>query len=66
MKTIAFIFVPVFVERQDGHARVQMPVYDALRKAHAIAHAQDRPARQLEQPFWTWFIENPRPSFTHQ
>jgi len=66
MKTIAFIFVPVYVERQNGHATVQMPVYHALRKARTIGHAQPRPAHQSEQPFWTWFIDNPRSPTAHQ
>jgi hypothetical protein len=66
MKTIAFIFVPVYVERQNGRATVQPPVHDALQKACTVVQAPPRPAHQSEQPFWTWFIDNPRPPSTHQ
>jgi hypothetical protein len=57
MKTIAFIFVPVYIERNSGAAFQPKPVR-AIRKMRHLLFAQ----RRHFQPFWTWFIDNPRPS----
>jgi len=57
MKTIVFIFVPVYVEKGTD-APVRADVRVRLRKTRRILFSQDRHL----QPFWTWFIDNPRPS----
>ncbi|MDP9004688.1 MAG: hypothetical protein M3N12_07850 [Verrucomicrobiota bacterium] len=61
MKTIAFIFVPVYVERNPAGA-FQAKRDGALRKVRHLLFAQ----RQRILPFWTWFIDNPRPSSAAQ
>jgi hypothetical protein len=56
MKTYVFIFVPVYVEKQSG-APIRPDVRTALKKTRRIFFHQDRHL----QPYWTCFIENPRP-----
>jgi hypothetical protein len=51
MKTIAFIFVPVVIER------IEIQVEQSGEQAVANNDA----TRDELYPFWTWFIDNPRP-----
>jgi hypothetical protein len=60
MKTISSIFVPVYVERNFG-AVFQAKLGREVRKLR-ILFAR----RQHLQPFWTWFIDNPKPSELHR
>jgi hypothetical protein len=60
MKTIASILVPVYTERDFG-AVLQTKLGRELRKLR-ILFAR----RRHLQPFWTWFIDNPKPSELHQ
>jgi hypothetical protein len=57
MKTYVFIFVPVYLEKQSG-APTRPDVHAALKKTRRIFFRQDRHL----QPFWTCFIDNPRPA----
>jgi hypothetical protein len=61
MKTIALIFVPVYIERDSGSAFQAKPGR-AVRKMRHILFGH----RRHLQPFWTWFIDNPRSSSLHQ
>jgi len=54
--TYAFIFVPVYVEKKSD-ATVQPPTHGPLAKLRRLFFRQNRHL----QPFWTWFIDNPRP-----
>jgi hypothetical protein len=65
MKAIVFIFVPVYIDRKVD-APVRMRADDEFRKVRRVLFARDRPASSSAQPFWTWFVENPRPSSAHQ
>jgi hypothetical protein len=57
MKTIVFIFVPVRVDKQD-ETTVRPDLRATLRTTRRTLFWQDRHL----QPFWTLFINNPRPS----
>jgi len=61
MKTIVFIFVPVQIEKKNG-TTIRPDLRTTLRKTHRILFSQDRRL----QPFWTCFIDNPRPSSLHR
>jgi hypothetical protein len=58
MKTTVFIFVPVYIDKNaEGPFRARAS--DECRKTRRLLFA--RPARiGRDQPFWTWFIDNPR------
>jgi hypothetical protein len=58
MKTIVFIFVPVQVEKKENETLVRADMRTTLRKTRRILFSRDRHL----QPFWSWFIDNPRPS----
>ena len=51
-----FVFVPVYIEKKSD-ATVQPTTHGPLAKFLRVFFRQNR---QL-QPFWTWFIDNPRP-----
>jgi hypothetical protein len=51
LKTIVFIFAPVVIERTEIHIAVQSEQRAANNEA----------TRDEVYPFWTWFIDNPRP-----
>jgi len=60
IKTIVFVFVPVYLEI----ARTRVP------KLAVVVSSQDRRWQHRreatsDRPFWTWFIDNPRPRSTH-
>jgi hypothetical protein len=55
MKTIVFIFVPVVIERTE----IQIAVQAEQRDEQPII--RNEAARDESYPFWTWFIDNPRP-----
>jgi hypothetical protein len=57
MKTYPFIFVPVYLEKKSNEP-IRPDVRAALKKTRRISFRQDRRL----QPFWTCFIENPRPT----
>jgi hypothetical protein len=57
MKTYVFIFVPVYLEKKSD-APIRPDVRAALKKTRRIFFRQ---AQHL-QPFWTCFLENPRPN----
>jgi hypothetical protein len=61
MKTIVFIFVPVYREQQSTDAEFQADMHIAVRKTRRIFFGQHRQTREPEAPFWTWFVDNPRP-----
>jgi hypothetical protein len=54
--TYVFVFVPVYIEKKSD-ATVQPTTHGPLAKFLRVFSRQNR---QL-QPFWTWFIDNPRP-----
>jgi hypothetical protein len=51
-----FVFVPVYIEKKSD-ATVQPTTYGPLAKFLRVFFRQNRHL----QPFWTWFIDNPRP-----
>jgi hypothetical protein len=53
--TYVFVFVPVYIEKKSD-ATVQPTTHGPLAKFLRVF----RQNRQF-QPFWTWFIDNPRP-----
>jgi hypothetical protein len=55
MKMMVFILVPIVVKRTEIQAAVQSEHSDAQIVANEEA------ARDEVYPFWTWFIDNPRP-----
>jgi len=61
MKTIVFIFVPVYVDKNID-APVRVSASAEFRKVRRILFSRPRRA----EPFWTWFIDNPRPPSAHQ
>jgi hypothetical protein len=65
MKTIVFVFVPVYRDQQGTEAAFQADMRAAVRKMRLTFFRQHQSPRQPEPPFWTWFIDNPRPSSTH-
>jgi hypothetical protein len=58
MKTIVFIFVPVVIERTE--VRI---VAETESSEEQIVTKKDTTDEEV-YPFWTWFIENPRPCST--
>jgi hypothetical protein len=50
--TIVFVFVPIFVEIFRARAPEQA----------AVVSSQDLQSPTADPPFWTWFVDNPRPS----
>jgi len=56
IKTIVFVFVPIYIEI----ARTRMPK-SAMVVSSQDRHLQDRRESTSDWPFWTWFIDNPRP-----
>jgi hypothetical protein len=64
MKTIVFIFVPVYVEKKID-APVRARADGEFKKVSRILFARRYRAPRSDPPFWTWFIENPRPSSLH-
>jgi hypothetical protein len=60
MKTIAFIFVPVYIERTSGAAFQAKPGRE-VEKVRRILFSHPR----HHQPLWTWFMDNPRSSSLH-
>jgi hypothetical protein len=57
--TYVFIFVPVYIEKKSD-ATVRLPTHGPLAKLRCLFFRQDRHL----QPFWTWFIDNPRPQLS--
>ena len=57
--TYVFIFVPVYIEKKSD-ATVRPPTRGPLAKLRCLFFGQDRHL----QPFWTWFIDNPRPQLS--
>jgi hypothetical protein len=53
--TYAFIFVPVYIEKKSD-ATVRRATHGLRAKLRRLFFRQDRHL----QPFWTWFIDNPR------
>ena len=54
--TYVFVFVPVYIhEKSDATVRPTTP--GLLPKFRRVFFRQNRHL----QPFWTWFIDNPRP-----
>jgi len=60
IKTIVFVFVPVYIEI----ARTRMPK-PAVLVSSQDWHSRVKRAAIINWPFWTWFIDNPRPRSTH-
>ncbi len=59
-KTYVFVFVPVYITRKTV---ASTPLFrrNLLLKLRRIFFRQ---TRQSLLPFWTWFIDNPRPTST--
>jgi hypothetical protein len=55
MKMIVFILVPIVVARTE----IQVAVQSEHSRKQAVAN--NDAARDEVYPFWTWFIDNPRP-----
>jgi hypothetical protein len=51
-----FVFVPVYIDKKSD-ATVRPTIPGPLAKFRCVFFRQDRRL----QPFWTWFIDNPRP-----
>jgi YD repeat-containing protein len=63
MKPIVVVFVPTGATAKSQESYVFALTWDGLRQRASINDA-DRPRdfrAQSLPPFWTWFIENPRP-----
>jgi hypothetical protein len=58
MRTVVFIFVPVVIERTE----IQIAVHSEQHDEQPLARNQA--GRDELYPFWTWFIDNPRPRST--
>jgi hypothetical protein len=54
--TYVFVFVPVYIAKKSD-ATVRPTTHGLLAKFWRVFFRQDRRL----QPFWTWFIDNPRP-----
>jgi hypothetical protein len=54
--TYVFIFVPVYIGKKSD-AKVRSASRGPLAKLRRVFSRRDRHL----QPFWTWFIDNPRP-----
>jgi hypothetical protein len=61
MKTLVFIFVPVYIEKKID-APIRMRADQEFRRLRRVLFTHHRTAQHSEPPFWTWFIENPRRS----
>jgi len=59
--TYVFIFVPVYIGKKSD-AKVQSATRGPLAKVRRVFSKQDRHL----QPFWTWFIDNPRPQSANE
>jgi len=55
--TYVFVFVPVYIDKE-LHPTVRPTAHGLLAKFRRVFFRQDRNL----QPFWTWFIDNPRPA----
>jgi hypothetical protein len=55
--TIVFVFVPIYVEIVRVRARERAAVVSSQ-----DLQSQDRQSPRADPPFWTWFVDNPRPS----
>ncbi len=53
MTAYVFVFVPVYVERRSAIV-VETPVWQ-------VEPAEHQQIKEEHPPFWTWFIDNPRP-----
>jgi len=53
-----FGFVPIYIEKKSD-ATVRPTTCGSLAKFRRVFFGQDR----YLQPFWTWFMGNPRPEF---
>ena len=51
-----FVFVPVYIEKKSD-ATVRPTTHSPLAQLRRVFFRQ----RPHLQPFWTWFIDNPRP-----
>jgi hypothetical protein len=60
-KTYVFVFVSVYITRKA--VALTRPFRHLLLKLRRIFLRQDR---QSLLPFWTWFIDNPRPTSTRR
>ena len=54
--TYVFVFVPVYIDKKSD-ATVRATTHGPLAKFRRVFFRQNRHL----QPFWTWFIDNPRP-----
>ena len=54
--TYVFVFVPVYIENKSD-ATVRPTTHGPLAKFRRVFFRQGRHL----QPFWTWFMDNPRP-----
>jgi HSP90 family molecular chaperone len=61
-KTYVFVFVPVYIPKSTV-ASSPSSRRNLLLKLRRIFIRQDR---QLLLPFWTWFVDNPRPTSTRR
>ena len=55
-KKYVFVFVPVYIDKKSD-ATVRPTTPGPLAKFRRVFFRQNRHL----QPFWTWFIDNPRP-----
>jgi hypothetical protein len=54
--TYVFVFVPVYIDKKSDPT-VRPTTHGPLAKFRRVFFRQNRHL----QPFWTWFIDNPRP-----
>jgi hypothetical protein len=54
--TYVFVFIPVYIAKKSD-TMVRPTTRGLLAKFRRVFFRQDRDL----QPFWTWFIDNPRP-----
>jgi hypothetical protein len=54
--TYVFVLVPIYIEKKSD-ATVRPTTCGSLAKVRRVFFGQDRHL----QPFWTWFMDNPRP-----
>jgi hypothetical protein len=81
IRTIVFVFVPIYVEITRARAQKQAAVVSSRAQQWAPEQSSDmngdtrqglrgwRRANQSptnDPPFWTWFVDNPRPSSSHR
>jgi len=60
VKTIVFVFVPVYIEIAGNRG----PKPAVAFSSHDRRLENSREATS-DWPFWTWFIDNPRPRSSH-